>query len=291
MQSACEDVLRTLHRQLVDPLPSSVRSAPRWLLVPHGPLSAVPFHALLSDDGYVLDRNMITTSPSAAMAIRLASTRVHGEGVVVATVSDRNAPLIHQEGENVAAFHRDVTRLDGEAATSDAVLAGLARARVAHLACHGRFLPGSPRSSGLRLADRWVTVRDIRELPATPSVVVLSGCETGLHPQLGANEILGLARAFAMRGTRTVVASLWSAHDSASTSLMTSMHASIAEAVSQEDLALGHALAEAQKSLRDEKPHPAYWAPFFCAEPCLATHVGMRSLSPLSDEPAFGEPR
>ena len=291
MQSACEDVLRTLHRQLVDPLPSSVRSAPRWLLVPHGPLSAVPFHALLSDDGYVLDRNMITTSPSAAMAIRLASTRVHGEGVVVATVSDRNAPLIHQEGENVAAFHRDVTRLDGEAATADAVLAGLARARVAHLACHGRFLPGSPRSSGLRFADRWVTVRDIRELPATPSVVVLSGCETGLHPQLGANEILGLARAFAMRGTRTVVASLWSAHDSASTSLMTSMHASIAEAAGREDLALGYPLAEAQKSLRDEKPHPAYWAPFFCAEPCLATHAGMRSLSPLSDEPAFGEPR
>ncbi|MAC20658.1 MAG: hypothetical protein CMJ23_13485 [Phycisphaerae bacterium] len=291
MHLACEAVLRSLHRQLVDPLPSSVRSASRWLLIPHGPLSAIPFHALLSDDGYVLDRTVITTASSAAMAIRLASTRVHGEGVVVATVSDERAPLIQDEGDNVAAFHRDVTRLDGKAATADAVLAGLSRARVAHLACHGRFLPGSPRSSGLRLADRWVTVRDIRELPATPSVVILSGCETGLHPQLGANEILGLARAFATRGTRTVVASLWSAHDSASTSLMTSMHAAIAEAVNRKDVVLGHSLAEAQKSLRAQRPHPAYWASFFCAEPCLAAHADSQTSSLSSEAPVFGEHR
>ena len=189
---------------------------------------------------------------------------------MVATVSDERAPLIREEGDQVAALHDDVTHLDGGNATSDAVLERLSTARVAHLACHGRFLPGSPRSSGLRLSDRWVTVRDIRELPATPSVVVLSGCETGLHPQLGANELLGLSRAFAMRGTRTVVASLWSVHDSASTMLMTSMHEAIAESSDRGLILLGQPLAEAQKRLRDQNPHPAYWAPFFCAESCFA---------------------
>ena len=277
MQAATETVLRDLHRQIVDPLPSAVRSAPRWLLVPHGPLLAIPFHALLSDDGYILDRTVITTAPSAATAVRLASTPVRGDGVVVATVSDERAPSIREEGEHVAALHDDVTHLDGKAANAQAVLDGLSKARFAHLACHGRFLPGSPRSSGLRLADRWVTVRDIRELSATPAVVVLSGCETGLHPQLGANELLGLSRAFAMRGTRTVVASLWSVHDSASTTLMTSMHSAIADARSHEDIFLGHPLAEAQKTLRDQNPHPAYWAPFFCAESCLASVSSMRS--------------
>ena len=223
---------------------------------------------------------MITTAPSAAIAVRLASTPVRGKGVVVATVSDARAPLIREEGERVAALHQDVSLLDGEAATAEAVLSALSTARVAHLACHGRFLPGSPRSSGLRLMDRWVTVRDIRELSTTPAVVVLSGCETGLHPQLGANELLGLSRTFAMRGTRTVVASLWSVHDSASTTLMASMHEAIADAATQDDVVLGHPLAEAQKALREQNPHPAYWAPFFCAESCLSNVSGMRPSGP-----------
>ena len=291
MQAATEAVLRSLHRQIVDPIPAEVLSAPRWLLVPHGPLLAIPFHALLSDDGYVLDRTVITTAPSAATAVRLASTPVRGGGVVVATVSDERAPLIREEGEQVAALHRDVTHLDGQAASSQAVLDGLSKARVAHLACHGRFLPGSPRSSGLRFADRWVTVRDIRELSATPSVVVLSGCETGLHPQLGANELLGLSRAFAMRGTRTVVASLWSVHDSASTTLMTSMHSAIADASNHQDIFLGQPLAEAQKTLRDQNPHPAYWAPFFCAESCLSSATLPRASGRSSPAPMSGDQR
>lgn len=289
MHDACDAVLRELHRRVVAPLPESVRTASRWLVVPHGPLVAVPFHALLSDDGYVLDRTVVTTASSAGIAVRLSRTPDRGRGVVVATVSDDRAPSIREEGERIAALHDDAIRLDGDAASAEAVLAGLARARVAHLACHGRFLPGSPRSSGLRLADRWVTIRDIRELPATPPVVVLSGCETGLHPQLGANELLGLSRAFAMQGTRTVIASLWSVHDSSSTALMTFMHEAIIARTSEPSGSLALPLIEAQKKIRTENPHPAYWAPFFCTEPCIETQSFSRNRTADSTVHAIGE--
>lgn len=291
MQDACDAVLRDLHRRVVAPLPESVRAASRWLVVPHGPLVAVPFHALLSDDGYVLDRTVVTTASSAGIAVRLARTPDRGRGVVVATVSDDRAPSIREEGERIAALHDDVIRLDGDAASAEAVLAGLARARVAHLACHGRFLPGSPRSSGLRFADRWVTIRDIREITATPPVVVLSGCETGLHPQLGANELLGLSRAFAMQGTRTVIASLWSVHDSSSTALMTVMHEAIIARTSEPAGSLALPLIEAQQKIRTENPHPAYWAPFFCTEPCIETQPPSRTRTAGSTVHAIGEQR
>ena len=115
------------------------------------------------------------TAPSAAVAVRLATMPSRGDGVVVASVADDRAPAIREEGDRISATHAEVRRLDAESATADEVLAGLSTARIAHLACHGRFLPGSPRSSGLRFSDRWITTRDIHELEATPSVVVLSG--------------------------------------------------------------------------------------------------------------------
>ncbi len=266
MHEKCDEVLRELHRRLVEPLGDRMEGVARWLVVPHGPLVAVPFHALRSEDGYLVDRFVMTTAVSASAAIRGERSGHRPEGVLVATVGDERAPSIREEGDRVAALHRGAVRLDAAGATADAVLDGLRSSRVAHLACHGRFLPGSPRSSGLRLADRWVTVRDVRELGAAPETVILSGCETGLHPQFGANELLGLSRALASNGTRTVVASLWSVHDAACTTLMTAMHATIAEGRAT---SLGEPLARAQRTLRDTHPHPAYWAPFFCAEPCV----------------------
>lgn len=266
MLVATEGVLRRLHELVIAPLPAAVRTADRWLVVPCGPLTAVPFHALMDDDGSVLDRTVVATAPSAAVAVRLTEVPRHGEGVLVATVADDRAPAIREEGDLVVATHPGATRLDAETATAAEVLDALARAGVAHLACHGRFLPGSPRSSGLRMADRWLTTRDVNDLPRTPSVVVLSGCETGLHPQAGAHELLGLARAFAAGGSRAVVASLWSVHDASATRMMTEMHAAIADGI--DDVA--EAVAAAQRRLRVDRPHPAHWAPFFCSQACTA---------------------
>ncbi|MCP4833894.1 MAG: CHAT domain-containing protein [Phycisphaera sp.] len=264
MKAMCDGILTYLYDVLVEPLGSEIHGVSRWLVVPHGPLVAVPFHALRNEGRYVIDDIVVTSTPSLEMAQRLADMPHRGSGVLVATVSDRRAPAIQAEGDRVAEVHDSVRRLDGEEADSKRVLEALSTVEIAHIACHGRFLPGSPRSSGLRLSDRWVTIRDIRELPRTPPVVILSGCETGLHPQAGANELLGLSRSFAGGGSRSVVASLWSVHDSTSTRLMTRMHERLSNDAQVE---IGEVLSEAQREIQRESPHPAFWAPFFCSEP------------------------
>ena len=164
------------------------------------------------------------------------------------------------------AQHRPTIHLSEEEATAERIQEALTGVQFAHIACHARFMPESPRSSGLKLHDRWFTIRDVHELPHSPPVVVLSGCETGLHPEEGADELLGLTRGFAAGGTRAIVASLWSVNDNTSTQLMAEMHAHLAGIANLSGGAVTRSLGRAQRALRDQHAHPAFWAPFFCSE-------------------------
>jgi len=288
MLASSRRILRELYDLIIRPLPQAIQHASRWLAVGHGPLVAIPFHALLDEDDYVIDRTVVTTAPSAAAVVRLRQTKQRGTGTLIATVGDDIAPAIRDEGLAVAELHAQsdsVIRIEDSAVTAKELAKYLAKVRIAHIACHGRFLASSPRSSGLRLADRWFTVRDVHDLSHAPSVVILSGCETGLHPREGADELLGLTRGFAAGGSRAVVASLWSIHDAASTRLMTAMHKQLLTFDLELDLPVADALHVAQLQLRKTHPHPAFWAPFFCSEcPAKTQPDSVRSCRETEEE-------
>lgn len=274
MVTASHAILRELHDLLLAELDATTLAAERWLIVPYGPLVSIPFHALHDGTSHLIDRVSIATAPSAATAVSRPRPRRRSEGVLVATVADELAPSITVEGDAVAAGYEatgePLLRLDGAAATTDRVKEALTRVRVAHIACHGRFLAGSPRSSGLRMADRWLTVRDVHDLNEAPEIVVLSGCETGLNPSEGADELHGITRGFSANGSSAVVASLWSVHDAASTGLMKALHERL-PALMGSPFGVTEALRGAQLELRESRPHPAFWAAFFSSEACFGT--------------------
>ena len=56
------------------------------------------------------------------------------------------------------------------------------------------------------------------------SLVVLSGCETGLGKLSSGDEFVGLTRAFIYAGTPSVVASLWKVDDASTAILMSSFY-------------------------------------------------------------------
>jgi CHAT domain-containing protein len=128
---------------------------------------------------------------------------------------------------------------------------------VLHLACHGVFRPDSPFFSSLRLADGWLTVRDAYSLKLRAGLVTLSACETGVNAVAPGDELIGLARGFLYAGTPSLLVSLWTVDDEATTQLM--QHFYTALLAGKRPAA---ALREAQLTLRREMPHPFFWASF-----------------------------
>ena len=88
---------------------------------------------------------------------------------------------------------------------------------VLHVAGHGAYNTEDALLSGLVLADGVVTVEDLLSAGPAPSLLVLSGCVTGISERKPGDELIGLAQAALRTGTRSVVATLWETFDESST--------------------------------------------------------------------------
>jgi tetratricopeptide (TPR) repeat protein len=121
-------------------------------------------------------------------------------------------PGARAEAGTVVQFLADwrVERLEGRAATRDALLAELPRVDFLHYAGHAEQAATGTDSGALRLADgSRVDLGDLLALPRVPPVVVLSACEAGataFTEGRAQGSMIGLAQAFVASGARAVVA-------------------------------------------------------------------------------------
>lgn len=133
----------------------------------------------------------------------------------------------------------------------------LVRSGIA-LAGANAWLRGEPLPAGIQ--DGVLNGEDIisMDLGGT-ELVVLSACETGLGDVLAGEGVMGLRRAFAVAGARTLVLSLWKVPDEQTRILMTGFYEALVEGKGRAE-----SLREAQRRVRAEYPSPFYWAAFIC---------------------------
>lgn len=261
LRTSAERALAALGTAVFEPVARLLDSSQDELLVvPHGPLHLVPFHALMDGEGPVVHRWTITLAASYSIAAAMARRppRPPGRRALVLSVADPTVPAAVEEGAAVAATFPDAVLLTGATATVTALRELGPKFDVLHLACHGRHRPGSPMFSSLQLADRSITAGEVLGLDLNRPLVVLSACESGRQSGQGQlDEAIGFARSFVAAGAEAVVVSLWLAHDAITRDLMTELYRALGQG-----LAPAAALRRAQTQLATRFPHPADWAPF-----------------------------
>lgn len=271
----------------------------RWIVVPEGPLSYLPFEVLrvaardgTGRDQYLVEQRALSYAPSAGVLLTLDAPRSPraGAGLIVfadptppdtAGSTDRpdvgrpmppwpRLPGARREVDLLAAAMPPgsvLSFVDSEA--SEARLKSeplVGSARWLHLASHAWVDEATPASSAVVLAadaltgeDGYLTVREIFALELSAELVVLSGCETALGRQVRGEGLIGLTRAFLYAGAGGLQVSLWKVADDTTPALMSSFYGFLRQGQDPAD-AIRHAKLA---SLRDpRRAHPFHWAPF-----------------------------
>lgn len=266
-----QNLLRQLYDLLIAPINDRLADghhpgrSPQVIIVPHGLLHYVPFHALYDGRSYVLEHYEVSYLPNASLLrYKTASGLRTGQLPAIAFGYSNHGQLPYAVEEALAV----AARLDGQAFVEEqATLAHLrqaaARCTVLHLAAHGDFRPDNPLFSSLTLADGQLTTLDIFNLRLPVSLVTLSACQTGRSVIGGGDELLGLMRAFLYAGAASLLLSLWTVEDRSAAQLMQSFYSQLAQG-RPKSAALRHAqlqLIQPQAGLAVR--HPYFWAPFF----------------------------
>ena len=154
-----------------------------------------------------------------------------------------------------------VDPLLGADATVEVVVRALDGIHWAHLAAHGRYEADDPLGSGIVMADRVMSARELIERRA-PDVMVVSTCESGRQTANPGDELWGLARALLYAGTRTAVLSLWRVADRVTERLMLRFYEALEDAREPEGPVVATALRTAMLATREEDPRSFLWGAF-----------------------------
>ncbi|NDQ55592.1 MAG: CHAT domain-containing protein [Acidipila sp.] len=255
--AAARSHLFELYQELLAPLRERLH-AKHLIIVPHGVLHYLPFHALFDGERYIIDSFTISYAPSAGIYAfcHRKSTEAFSSSLVLG-VPDSRAPFIEDEVKSVAGILSGAELVLGAEESETALREKGLRSRVIHIATHGNFRQDNPLFSGIRLGSSYLNLYDLYQLKLGAELVTLSGCATGMNVVAAGDELLGLIRGLLHAGAQTLLLTLWDVHDRSTAEFMASFYRR-AQAGGGRPLALQGAMQE----LRERYPHPYFWAPF-----------------------------
>ena len=247
-------------------------------LVQSGP----PGRGALVAGGIVYDAPGTPIDAGHALATRSAPRGgLEDFSYLAATADEAQAVAEHLRGRE------DVSLLSASEVTEARLRRDAPGKRLLHLATHGFFATGAVRSglgeaggmnpmllSGVVLAganvggsgdgdDGILTAEEVVGLDLRGvELVVLSACETGLGEVRDGEGVLGLRRAFALAGARSLVLSLWKVPDQETRELMDRFYAALATESPADALRAAQLALLGSLRARGKEGHPFYWAAF-----------------------------
>jgi len=257
LQEATSRHLAHLYTELVAPLVPHL-NAKHLIIVPHGVLHYLPFHAFFDGTNYLIDRYTVSYAPSATV-LRFCMERkpVENAQPLIIGVADERAPQISKEVAHLKKIFPNARAYSGRRATRKVLRREAASSDFLHIATHAVFRTDSPMFSSLKLGDGSLAAIDLYSMTCHTNLVTLSGCRSGATEVAGADELLGLMRGFLYAGARSLLLSLWDVNDRSTSTFMGAFYQAWLGGMTKSE-----ALRAAIQHVRKEEPHPYYWAPF-----------------------------
>jgi CHAT domain-containing protein len=257
LRTGVDRSLKALYAGLVAPLRDELDGR-QLVIVPHGLLHYIPFHALYDGQHYLLQQHTIYSAPSAGVLHLCCTKRPSGDGpALLLGIADPFIPRVIEEVEEIGRLMDQAALFTGPQATLDRLRNYGPHSGLIHIASHALYRADNPLFSALRLADGWLNVNDIYALNLKARLVTLSGCETGMGLVANGDELIGLSRAFFYAGAPSLVVSLWTVNDESTAALMQRFYATL-----QSGLSVADSLRRAQLDMMAQFHHPYYWASF-----------------------------
>ena len=254
---ATQSHLESLYGELIEPLRPFFQGK-HLIVVPHGPLHFLPFHALQKGEDYLCDAFTVSYAPSATVfsLCQEKSASVSTSSLVLG-IADERAPQILDEVQSVAALLPQSSLHLGDRATSSLLREKGPQTGLLHIATHGVYRQDNPMFSGIRLGDGYLNLYDLYQMRLGAKLVTLSGCATGMNFVAAGDELLGLQRGLFCAGATTLLLSLWDVHDKSTSRLMQYFYREYMQSSN-----MAAALQLAMREVRQQDPHPYFWAPF-----------------------------
>ncbi|MBB4686872.1 CHAT domain-containing protein [Amycolatopsis jiangsuensis] len=194
------------------------------IIVPIGQLYAMPWGALPSLRGHP-----VSIAPSATAWI--TAQRPTGDGPVLLT-GGPGVPGAVGEVSKLRSVYPDAQLVEGDDATSAAVLSALEGAGLAHLVAHGAHEPANALFSRVELVDGPLFAHETTRLVHPPERVVLAACELAMSHIRPGEEALGFAGTLLASGSRTVIGAVARVGDRAAADTMADLHRRLVDGTS-----------------------------------------------------------
>lgn len=251
---------KKLSEYLIDPVFEYIKDCELVYLVPHGLLHYLPLHALIAENKRLIEHFPIVYSPSLTVlkyTQSKPSRKLESCLSMGYTPNENEKEIFEGEAELVAGLFNVSPKLGSEATSK---ILKNANTDVIHISCHGGFDRQNSLNSGIKLADKDLSVKDIFDLDLSTGLLVLSACETGLNEQKPGDELIGLTRAFLYAGAESLIVSLWSVRADSTLEFMERFYKNM----KGKNMSKAEALQQTQiEFIHDEKySNPYLWAPF-----------------------------
>jgi len=253
------DVLRhlsKLYQELVEPIATSL-SGTRLVIVPHGSLFYLPFHAFRVNDTFLSEQFSISYSPSAT-AFHLARVlpRRRGQTNRLAVVAPTNDDASSRLANALVATIPSSRRIEG--ARRDGNFSSRAAGwQMVHAVTKAHLRQDNPMFSTILLGDERIHLFDLFQMKVDLDLIALSGCAPGLEASAKGNEVVGLSRGLLYAGTRSVLTTLWDVDDATWIEFSEHFYGSMGTGAS-----IQMSLRVATEHLRNRTNDLVQWAPF-----------------------------